>query len=299
MLGLAAAWAAGRGGARPGGTFLQFWNFHKEWEMERWRALFGYLAELRVREVVIQWTRYDGIDYTELTEKVLALAGRSGMEVWVGLAYESTWWRALEEGAGEALLQRVADGHLALAAELKSVVRGHHSFRGWYLPEEIDDVHWRAKAATEGLRAHVKELRRRLRPLALSGFSNGRMAPVELGRFWKRVAGGGLERVLFQDGIGAGKLTLESWPGYLQALGRSLGARLTVVVENFEVASAGGAGFAAKPAGVERIERQVELAGRYTKHAPVVFSLPEYATPLGGAAAARLYEDWRRTFPAR
>ncbi|MGC4048549.1 MAG: DUF4434 domain-containing protein [Paludibaculum sp.] len=292
VLALAADWAAGKSRTQAGGTFLQFWNVHKDWEEARWRALFGYLAELRVREVVIQWSRYDGIDYSGLTGRVLEEAGRLGLGVWMGLAHESSWWRALEEGASDALLRRMAEGHLALAGELRTVVRGQRAFRGWYLPEEIDDVHWQGAGASR-LRAHVKGLRRRLRPLAMSGFSNGRMAPAELGQFWRQVAGGGLDRVLFQDGIGAGKLTLESWPGYLQALGRSLGSRLTVVVECFE-AAAGEAGFQARPAAMERIRRQVELAGRYTKNAPVVFSLPEYATPVGGEAAARLYEEWRR-----
>lgn len=297
MLALAAGWAGGRSGTRVGGTFLQFWNFHKDWDAERWRTLFGYLAELRVREVVIQWSRYDGIDYSAVTGRVLEEAGRLGMGVWVGLAHESNWWRALEERASDALLRKTAEGHLALAAELEALVRGQRAFRGWYLPEEIDDVHWQGLGASL-LREHVKGLRRRLRPLAMSGFSNGRLAPAELGRFWRQVAGGGLERVLFQDGIGAGKLTLENWPGYLQALGRSLGRRLTVVVECFEAAP-GGSGFQARPAGIERIARQVELAGRNSKNAPVVFSLPEYATPLGGEPAARLYDEWRRVLPSR
>lgn len=297
MLALAAVWAAGRSGPLVGGTFLQFWNVHKDWDGARWQALFGYLAELRVREVVIQWSRYDGIDYSALTGRVLEEAGRLGMGVWVGLAHESSWWKAQEEGASEALLRRTAEGHLDLAGAMGGVVRGQRAFRGWYLPEEIDDVHWPGAGAVR-LREHVKGLRRRLRPLAMSGFSNGRMAPAELGRFWRQVAGGGLDRVLFQDGIGAGKLTLENWPGYLQALGRSLGRRLTVVVECFEAAE-GEAGFRARPAAMERIRRQVELAGRYSKNAPVVFSLPEYATPLGGEAAARLYDDWRRVLPSR
>lgn len=297
MLALAAGWAAGRSGPLVGGTFLQFWNVHKDWDAERWRALFGYLAELRVREVVIQWTRYDGIDYSAVTGRVLEEAGRLGMGVWVGLSHESSWWRALEEGAADEALRRTADAHVALASELDAAVRGQRAFRGWYLPEEIDDVHWQGPAAVR-LREHVKGLRRRLRPLAMSGFSNGRMAPAELGRLWRQVAGGGLDRVLFQDGIGAGKLTLENWPGYLQALGRSLGRRLTVVVECFEAAP-GGVGFQARPAGLQRIVRQLDLAGRYSKNSPLVFSLPEYATPLGGEAAAQLYDEWRRVLQRR
>ncbi|WP_321474768.1 DUF4434 domain-containing protein [uncultured Paludibaculum sp.] len=295
---LAAGAAVGSPAAGGIGTFLQFWRSHQDWDAARWSQLFGYLSELHVRELVIQWTRYDGIDYAPLTARVLELADQAGMSVWVGLAHESSWWRSVEQGGAAAQLGRIAERHLALAQELNPAVRGRAAFRGWYLPEEIDDGHWAGRAGTEALRAHVSRLHRGLRPLAMSGFSNAIVTPADLGSFWKRVAGGGLEKVLFQDGIGARPANAKSWPERLDALSRSLGRKLTVVVEIFEPAG-DAAEFRGRPAPWSRIEWQLVVARRSTRNAPVLFSLPEYATPMGGDQAARLYEDWRRAAAPR
>lgn len=266
--------ALGRPPVEGTGTFLQFWRAHLDWDEARWLALFGYLETLRMREVVIQWTRYDGIDYGALSERVMKWADGAGVGVWVGLAHEAAWWR-------EASLPGVAERHIALAAEL-GALRRRRSFRGWYLPEEIEERRWGGR--TEELRAHLRGLHKRLRPLAVSGFWNGSMEARVLGRWWKRAAG--VDRVLFQDGLGGGPMRAQEWPGYLQELRRSLGKRLTVVVEVFTREA--GEEFRAHPADWSRVEWQLRVAGR----GGVAFSVPEYATPLGGEAAGRLYEDW-------
>ncbi len=41
------------------GTFIQLSQAHGSWDEDSWRRLFGYLAQLRAREIVVQWTVYD------------------------------------------------------------------------------------------------------------------------------------------------------------------------------------------------------------------------------------------------
>lgn len=271
---LALAAAGGARVAAPAGTFLQFWRTHLDWDETEWRRLFGYLEALRMGEVVVQWTRYDGIDYRPLAERVLRWAEGAHVAVWLGLAHESKWWQAAELGS-------IAERDLAWAKELP---RGR-ARRGWYLPEEIEERRWSGRE-TE-LRAHWRGLRKALRPLAVSGFWGGQMRPEELGRWWRAAARGSVDRVLFQDGWGAGPMTEGRWPGYSHELRRALGRRLTVVVELFARAP-GAAEFRADPAEWARVRRQMEWAGRNS----VAFSVPEYATPMGGAAAARVYQQW-------
>lgn len=270
------ALAAMRGApvAAPAGTFLQFWRAHLDWDEAEWRQLFGYLEALRLCEVIVQWTRYDGIDYRPLAERVLRWAEEARVEVWLGLAHESKWWQATE-------LETIAERDVAWAKELP---RGR-AWRGWYLPEEIEERRWGGRGAE--LRVHWRGVRKALRPLAVSGFWGGQMGPEELGRWWRAAARGAVDRVLFQDGWGAGPMTEERWPAYVHELRRGLGRRLTVVVELFERAPGGGA-FRAEAADWARVRRQMEVAGRNS----VAFSVPEYATPMGGEGAARLYEQW-------
>ncbi|MBI4891987.1 MAG: DUF4434 domain-containing protein [Acidobacteria bacterium] len=279
-------------GPRPwfAGTFLQLWAAHLEWPEERWRSLFGYLGQLGTGEVIVQWCAYDRYDYTSLCVRLLALAGEHGMRMRIGLRHESSWWQDLE-AAPESALARLTPRALQAVHELKPLFQRHGAFAGWYLPEEIDDAHWTAPPRTTALLDTLKSIHGAAGSFSLSGFTNRALPPRALAAWWRRVAKpAGLKSVLFQDGIGAGKLSLEDWPGYAEELQRALGARFRVVVETFE--STGGAGgFQAVPAPVSRIRRQCEIARRCSGRAPIAFSLPEYCTPLGGSAAAALHEQ--------
>jgi hypothetical protein len=277
---------------RPAGgltsTFLQWWASHRDWEESRWVALFGYLRQLGVEELVVQWTRYDDLDFTPLLERTLAMAEDHRMRVWVGLAQESTWWRDVEGGPGAALetLRRVGAQCSGQGRALMALCRRRKAFRGWYLPFEFEDENWN-EASIVGVQGELRRLRRELRPLAVSGFTNRRLGPAVLARWWRAVARGGVDEVFFQDGIGAGKMTLDLWPAYLRALEDALGKRLRVVVELFE-----SAGEQMGPAPVERIQHQVELARRLSRGHLAAFSMPEYLTPLGGPGAARNFQQY-------
>lgn len=285
---LAAPLAARPRGALFRGTFLQLWARHLEWTAEQWEELLGALAALRCEEIVLQWCRYDEMDYAPLAALLLGLARARGMRLWIGLPYSSRWWTAVESDAAQALAEVAARARGFSESAEAGLWRRHPAFAGWYLPEEIADAHWFAPERRRLLAAALDRMPGRLRPLAASGFTNRTHSAADLAAFWHELAARRLARVLFQDGIGAGKMTLEAWPEYLKALRSRLGRRLDVVVEIFESRPA-GAGFEAVPAPQERILRQADLARRVTGRAPLCFSLPDYATPQAGPAAADLY----------
>ena len=69
------------------------------------------------------------------------------------------------------------------------------------------------------------------------------------------------------------------------------------MVELFTVAPAAAGkpeGFAATPAPLARIERQLAVAGRWASGPVVGFSLPDYMSGFGGAAATRLLDEYLR-----
>jgi hypothetical protein len=213
------------------------------------------------------------------------------MRVRIGLRYESRWWADVESAPGQALA-RLAERAAGTGKGPGRAFEKQRAFAGWYLPEEIDDVHWREGEAALALAETVRAARKKVGRLSVSGFATGVCGAAELGAWWKRLAGrGGVDEVLFQDGIGAGKLSMETWPAYAMAMGQSLGGKLRVVVETFEAKPGPGA-FNAGPAGVERVLEQCRVAARCSRKAPVAFSLPEYWTPEGGAGAADRYWEY-------
>lgn len=276
------------------GTFLQPWARHLEWPSSQWDALFDSLAALACREIVLQWCRYDDVDFAPLLPRLLDAARSRRMQFVVGLPYHSTWWQRIAAGPLPALADVVERARAFASSSNARQWARHPAFAGWYLPEEIDDDHWLPAPRRRALAGALDRLAGAVRPLCISGFTNRAAPPSELAAFWRELAARRrLARVFFQDGIGAGKVTLAAWPAYLEALRSRLGKRLDVVVEIFESVPS-DEGFRAAPAPLERILLQADMARRATDRPPFCFSLPDYASPLAGPDAARLFEQLSR-----
>jgi uncharacterized protein DUF4434 len=318
--GLSAALVCAAGlGAEPAsprlhGTFLQLWSTHGAWTEETWQRLFGYLERLRVAELVVQWSVYEDLAFypsarhTPVPQPplstIMRLAAQHRMTVLVGLASDPAFWTkvAREPDLVESYLRASRARSESVARELVPLVASHPSFRGWYISEEIEDGTWRGPRSRTIVTDHLRLLAMALRGLtpgariAISGFSNAQTQPSTFGDFWTRLLQAApIDVFLFQDGIGARKQRLSFLPLYLEAAReatRASGRELRVIVELFEQIGETGT-FMAAPAPLDRIEHQLTLAAAYSEPpGPIGFSLPEYATPLGGPAAERLYDSY-------
>lgn len=300
------------------GTYLQLWDGHGEWNEGKWRELFKHFQALELDWLVIQWTLYGSRAFypSEIHEPVLhppletvmRLADEAGMKVFVGLAHDESYWMNIDREPDllDVYLQRLNVHSLTVAREVKEIVEDHPSFEGWYISQEIDDVHWlepaRKRILVDALTCLAMQLVEEVPKarVAISGFSNAHADPEALGRFWAQLVGSGLDVVLFQDGIGVRKLDLRHLPIYLGALRKAVEleeGELWVVVENFrqiEGPPIDDGPFKAVPASLARLTRQLELAVAHTSRELIAFSVPEYMTPLGGKEAQKLFEAYRR-----
>src|SRR5262249_27167700 len=130
------------------------------------------------------------------------------------------------------------------ARELAPLVQTHRSFEGWFLTEEVDDVNWLPPERFGLLAGYLRDMAETLHGLeppvsvAVSGFSNAYADPATLEAFWAKLLDRArVDLVLFQDGIGAGKLGLTYASLYLDAVKRAttvLHRTFTVVVELFD-----------------------------------------------------------------
>jgi hypothetical protein len=304
--------------ARIGGTFIQLLNSHGDWKQETWTELFSQFKRLGIGEIIIQWSLYDDTAFFPTAdfktvhnpplETVLRLADEGQMRVFVGLAHDSTYWQKIKRDPAliEVFLRRLRVKSEKVAEVLAPMVRKHPSFAGWYIPEEIEDGSWRSREMNRLLTEHLGDLTRSLRALlpgceiAISGFSSAQSDPRACEQFWNRLLEvAGVDRLLFQDGIGAGNLDLEHVGLYLNAVQKAAASRskkLQVVVEIFRQVSGppldNSGPFKAVPAPIERIIRQVDEAAKFSVLPVVAFSLPEYMSSLGGEAADQLYREY-------
>jgi hypothetical protein len=223
------------------------------------------------------------------------------------VSIDSNYWSRVQRDPPlvAVYLRRLELRSQLVAAELVVEARMHPSFRGWYLSQEIDHENWTKKAAWEALMREVTGLSatlHRLTPgakVAISGFSNGRRDPERLAADWAQLTSrAAVDRLMFQDGVGAAKLQIADLEPYYAALQRALTGicRFAVVVETFE--QQGGppidhGSFRAAPASFERLVRQMELAGKFSSAPLIAFSVPDYMTPEAGADAAELFDRYR------
>lgn len=303
--------------ARLHGTFLQLTAAHGSWKPESWRELFGYFKQMGLSQLVVQWTldeetaffptsTYKTVERPPLGS-ILQQADEAGIEVSVGLAHDPKYWQKIrrERVLVEVYLRRLRFKAEALASELAPSLKKHSSFKGWYIPQEIDDFSWREPELQKILIEYLRALTTRLRQIApvatvsVSGFSNTASDPKACGEFWNQLLRQApMDIVFFQDGIGAGNLRLDHLSLYLAAMQQAVAARerqLQVIVEVFNQLDGPPLSekpFRAVPAPLDRIGQQMELAARYSSSPIIAFAVPEYMTPLGGPAAGRLFQSY-------
>lgn len=317
LCGAARAQPAPAGAPRLTGSFLQLLAAHGRWRDDDWHGLFDTFGALGLSELVVQWSVLDGMAFHPAVDapaasgsalaSILAAADAAHMRVLVGLVHDSTYWDEIRAEPAQVAryLAGLESRSLAVADAVAPLADRHASFEGWYLTVEVDDVNWnepqRRALLTEHLHRTSARLRR-LRPaarIAVSGFSNARIDPQGFEAFWHELLAGAPEIgiVLMQDGVGVHKLEPAEVPLYLQAARNAVqraGRELRAVVETFR--QTGGpplddGPFAAEPATLERLRRQIETAAAFSPHV-VAFSVPEYMSPAGGAAAGSLYRRY-------
>ncbi len=291
------------------GTFLQLLAEHHTWREEQWVHLFDAFRRLNFSKVILQWVMSDGQSFfasddasraKSPLQMILELGETTNMGIVVGLVHDSDYWlRITQPSAAVAeFLAHCESRIVQLVTEITPLLRGYRSFSGWFMTEEIDDINWHEPAATAVLHSYLQRVSDYLClafpgiPIAISGFSNAHCTPVQLEGFWRELlrAAPSISTVLFQDGIGARKLTLENLPQFLRAVRAATdasGRRLWSIIELFE--QTGGAPidsgeFRASAAQFPRVATQLQVEAACAS-ALIAFSAPDYLlTPTRRAA---------------
>lgn len=291
------------------GTFLQLTDAQLARPAAQWRQLFEEFREIGINTLFLQWTVVDrkplfqpaphemGANTPVAT--IVDLAKQSGIRVWFGLAFDSGYWEEIKQSPEllrpyfRTRLQDLAGFLDGLNAATAGV-----PFAGWYIPDEIDDRTWLDPGERVVLKTYLAETVALLKArhpgskVAISGFSNSFADPDLLASLWADVIkASGVDLLLFQDGVGEGKVSLDNIGLYYEALDnavRSVGAQLGAVVELFSVTSDGRR----LPATIDRIRKQIAVANRLTNFPTVAFSVPDYMSELAGRRASDLLSNF-------
>jgi len=244
--------------------FYQPLNRDADISPAQWQQLWRATAAQGGKTVIVQWSAYGDSDFGGphgWLANSLREARAQGLELVLGLYMDPAYYRRIEPLDGDGLssywkaqLGRSLGQYRQLRKDWQLNVAG------WYLPMELDDLHFRDAARREALYSQLQAFNRQLdKPLHISAFSAGKLAPRVNATWLDQLAGLGLT-VWWQDGAGTGRLPALVRQRYEQALP----CRVGVVREAFRQVSAPGQGFRAEPA-------EPALAGGC--HAEAVFAL--------------------------
>ncbi|MFJ4193421.1 DUF4434 family protein [Pseudomonas sp. NPDC089534] len=245
--------------------FYQPLNVDARLSEAQWQRIWQDTARQGTRTLIVQWTAYGDSDFGGADgwlARSLRLAQRQGLQLVLGLAMDPAYYRRIDEldsaGLGtywQAQLGRSLAQQQRLRQDWKLPVAG------WYLPLELDDLHFLAADRRATLQRQLKDFAGQLdAPLHVSVFSAGKLAPAVNGQWLGEMSAAGIQ-VWWQDGAGTARLPPLVRNGYAQALPCSVG----IVREAFRQTSAEGQPFRAEPAAPD--------AGAVGCHPDAVFSL--------------------------
>lgn len=214
----------------------------------QWQQLWRATAAQGGKTLIVQWSAYGDSDFGGAKgwlANSLREARAQGLELVLGLYMDPSYYQRLEQLDGEGLSSY---WKAQLGRSLGQYTQLRDGWQlgvdGWYLPMELDDLHFRESSRRDALYSQLQAFNRQLdKPLHISAFSVGKLAPRVNGAWLGQLASLGLT-VWWQDGAGTGRLPALVSDGYEQALP----CRVGVVREAFRQVSAPGQVFKAQPA---------------------------------------------------
>ncbi|HEF4759519.1 TPA: DUF4434 family protein [Pseudomonas putida] len=228
--------------------FYQPLNVDASLSQAQWRQIWQDTARQGTHTVIVQWTAYGDSDFGGTNGWLadsLKQAQAQGLKLVLGLRMDPAYYQRIEEldSAGLATYWQAQLGQ-SLAQQQKLRKDWKLEVSGWYLPLELDDLHFLAVDRRQTLQRQLKDLAAKLdAPLHVSAFSAGKLAPRVHAQWLGDLAAQGIQ-VWWQDGAGSERLPALVRNGYASALPCSVG----IVQEAFRQLSGAGKTFHAEPA---------------------------------------------------
>ncbi len=136
---------------------------HNDFETMKLEKRFRSLQEMGFRELIIQWTSYGKYNFIEKhpywIAELLDLAEKYDIELIFGLYSDSHYFSEIkkEKDLG-GYLETLVKKHTKIAIDLSVLIGNSPAFKGWYIPDEINDHNWNTKRRQSDLGAYLETL---------------------------------------------------------------------------------------------------------------------------------------------
>jgi hypothetical protein len=234
-----------------GGIFYQPWREDLSLTKPQWEKRMLRLRRDGLETLYLQWLQYGEADFLNAPLKtgepfikvLLDTASNQGIGIHMGLFSDPEFFKCftLPPRELETYLLGLREKNLRIARQFQARYGKHPAFSGWYLCEEIDDLHWQSASRRKILNTHIRRQRESLRALnrdkrvAFSTFFSGALSSEAYALFCRQLLEGSDHLVMVQGGLGSGRADMTTTRRYHEALNRAAGkhGRLLWIVELF------------------------------------------------------------------
>lgn len=189
-----------------------------------WNRRIKTLKKAGIKTIYIQWTTYElctfeGMSDADvvkdtcsypLTKTIMKYAKKHKLKVVLGLFSDTNYFREIQT-QNEMFLERyLSELRIRYKASAKSLLKEFGSssaFAGWYIPEEIDDLHWNKINRQIILKKHFDSTYKMLVDLKktdvyISSFFSANTVPDLYGKMWAFTTQDSPLTILVQDTMG-------------------------------------------------------------------------------------------------
>jgi sugar phosphate isomerase/epimerase len=295
------------------GAFIQFSDASAQAGTDWWEGQLAAMSAVGIDTLVVQYAASDDTYYFPLAlketevreydavENVLDGARKHQIGVFLGLHMDHSFWSNSFD-----MSARVNRNKATLSA-LYSRYKSHPALKGWYIPEEIDDLTVE-KDYAESLLEYFGDISSYARerthlPVMISPFFGRDVDPVAYARWWDEVAlpAMSIEVLALQDGIGTHRTSLERARSVYEALcpvAKKHGVAFWANNETFDQIHGwpvDDKAWAAVPADFSRFQRQIQATSPFVEKT-ITFEFTHYMNPQVEGKSHDLYQAYRQYY---
>jgi len=216
----------------------------KDSKIFQWDKKFQFMQKKGIKTLIIQWSQYGEYDFLEDKQwlgNILQKAQQHHIKVVVGLYADDKYFVKLQnkETDVENYLEELKKKNILTAQKIMIQAEQFSSFNGWYIYDEINDVHFRSKNKQVLLQLYLHKLALGLAEIKkqqvyISGYFTMAMDPRDFAKMFSYITSQEYI-VLLQSGVGAGHVNLRESTIYMREFAKHFSFKFVPIVESFKL----------------------------------------------------------------
>ena len=243
-----------------------------------WKSTFHQLKESHINTLILQWSHYGVVDFMhhpQWLKTILKEAKKENIQIIIGLYADDKYFKKIEQKnlSRSRYFQELKQKNITQAKEIYTISKNYNNVVGWYIYEEIDDLHFQTKKEQKELKKYLSSLHKELLtisnyPCSISSFFAKHSSQQTYITMLHNVLGENY-RLFLQSGVGANLVSSKESHSYFNQSEKIFKHKVVPIIEAFRFMNKN-----IEPTSFSLLKKQInEIQKVYKKHPMALFSL--------------------------